>query len=134
MRATLEPLVARSIESTIFLAARIDFAQPFVPILPLPSITSTISVFTTHLSGTGGHACMLQFFSWLRSSLVGQWPPPIAFSLITWVRLLCPPSHGLEQLDHTVQSARTQSLSHDCMLQLTTSSVSPHASPPSRAS
>mmetsp|Transcript_51486 Transcript_51486/g.149570 ORF Transcript_51486/g.149570 Transcript_51486/m.149570 type:complete len:259 (-) Transcript_51486:546-1322(-) len=68
---------------------------------------------------------------WLLSS--GQAPAPTAGLFTSRMRLWRPPPHSREQVDQALQGASPQSWSHDCTLQGSVSTVSPHGSPPCRA-
>merc|ERR1719387_978115 len=60
----------------------------------------------------------------------GQEPWPWAGSEMRRTRSFNPPSHSLEQAPQAVQSASSQSRSHDCMLHGSVSVVSPQRAPP----
>merc|ERR1719163_2152989 len=110
--------------------------QPFSPILPLASkrrITSSIVLhFKIPSAAFASQNIVLHFFRSNRSSpsSSGHSPAPKAASATSFTLTVLPTSHSLEQFDQGDQSDRTQSLSHDWVLQGSLSLVAPHASPP----
>mmetsp|Transcript_36488 Transcript_36488/g.113747 ORF Transcript_36488/g.113747 Transcript_36488/m.113747 type:complete len:348 (+) Transcript_36488:645-1688(+) len=119
---------------TNFLANALVALHPDEPTLPLPSSSSTTSIFVLHSSGLTGsrmQACSLQgsLMSLAASLLRGHLPRPTAGVATALRFVLLPASHCLEQMDHSVHGAKSQSLSQACMLQETVSEVSPQGLP-----
>merc|ERR1719230_1926606 len=112
--------------------------QPSSPMLELPSkrrITSSILSQCKNPSfgkNISPHLSVLHAFRSSRASESdsAQNPVPLGASMTSFTLTVLPTSHSFEQLDHGDQSDKTQSLSHDCVLQDSLSLVAPHGSPP----
>mmetsp|Transcript_66719 Transcript_66719/g.192748 ORF Transcript_66719/g.192748 Transcript_66719/m.192748 type:complete len:210 (+) Transcript_66719:682-1311(+) len=112
----------------------LTLAQPFSPMLPLPSKTMTMSNFEVHLSVSplGLHACWLQRRYCNRTSESGFAQVPWPFASVATFRLRSwkPPSQALEQRDHRVHCDRSQSRSQAALLQTALSDVASQGRPP----